>query len=334
MEVMRAWRSDGRGDLWLSGQVDDLAGSVADNAQTGDSQVLVEMESATISTLDMNLIRRAPTEQVRPPFTPGLAIAGKVLHGEGFRRGIRVVGSAALGHGAWAERALADKTRLLTVPDGVSSSEALALFVPGQTAGLAVWQRARLAPGETAVLHDPLSSVGAISLQLAASSGVKVITVGEASWEHRLVELGAHDFVDVEDGGWPDYVRKQYGYVDAVLDLAGSAPIEQSANLLGFEGRLVVGRNRGADESIDTTNLAKRCGNVLGVSWSAYERFRPDVLKTISTRLFELLRRAAINPAIDRHVAFDEIGDTVKRVSGGVDRTILVDAPEPGAQRH
>lgn len=326
MEVMRAWRSDGRGDLWLSTQADDLSDHGHRN-EPADEQgsVLVAVEAASICSVDLGVVNKAPMKRLKPPFTPGRQVAGVVLGGPGFQRGTRVVGTTCPGLGAWAERAVAKPQGLMTVPKGVSAEDALALYIPGQTAALALWQRARVAAGEIVIIHDPVSSVGAIALQLAARSGARVIAVAEPTWHQRIVELGAHDFVDGTDPDWVDSIERQYGAVDVVVDLMGTAPLEQSVRLLGFDGRVVVAKNDQSASPVDSTHLAARAAAVLGVSWSAYRRQRPEVLEKAASRLFDLLRNAHLNPAVHRRVEFGDIGEAVTELSAnGISGTTLV----------
>lgn len=326
MQVMRAWRSDGRGDLWLSAQVDDLARQVhGDDLASKRAEVVVEVEAANISSFDLRMVKEAPADRVKPPFTPGRQVAGVVVSGPEFARGTRVVGMTLPGNGAWAERALADPHDLMVVPKAVSADDALALFLPGQTAALAMWQRARVSAGEVVVVFDPISSVGALALQIAVRAGATVVAVAGKEWEQRLAGLGAKEFVDTGEPNWITRLEQQYKPVDVVVDLLGSVSVDQSVRLLGFDGRVIVGAGDSSTRPIDTAYLASRSASVLGVSWSAYRRERPAVLDKAATRLFDLLLNSHLNPAVHRRIDFNDIGTAVDELSGrGVSGTMLI----------
>src|SRR4029077_11170961 len=66
-------------------------------------------------------------------------------------------------------------------------------------------------------------------------AGAHVIGTGRAEARHRVLELGAHDFVDVERDDWPATI----GQVDLVYDTIGGDVLAQSPAIVRPGGALV-----------------------------------------------------------------------------------------------
>lgn len=95
----------------------------------GPGQLLVRVLAAAANFFDVLMIQG--NYQVRPPlpFTPGSELCGEVIAlGEGvtgFAPGDRVIGSAALPYGAFAEYALMEARAAFTAPAALDDAEAL-----------------------------------------------------------------------------------------------------------------------------------------------------------------------------------------------------------------
>jgi NADPH:quinone reductase-like Zn-dependent oxidoreductase len=74
-----------------------------------------------------------------------------------------------------------------------------------------------------------------MGVQLARWAGAHVIGTGRAGVRQCLLDLGAHDFVDVERDGWETAV----GPVDLVYDAIGGDVLAQSLAIVKPGGALV-----------------------------------------------------------------------------------------------
>jgi NADPH:quinone reductase-like Zn-dependent oxidoreductase len=77
--------------------------------------------------------------------------------------------------------------------------------------------------------------VGSIAVQLAKAKGGRVIGTGRAKVESLVLDLGADQFVDVEEDDWPDVVEP----VDLVYDTIGGEVLARSADIVKPGGALV-----------------------------------------------------------------------------------------------
>src|SRR5262249_16044990 len=109
---------------------------------------------------------------------PGLEIAGEVVEiGRGIRRwnlGDKVM--ALVVGGGYAEYCLAFEDHALPVPARLSMIEAAAIPETVFTVWYNVFERGRLAAGETLLVHGGSSGIGTTAIQLAKALGARVIT--------------------------------------------------------------------------------------------------------------------------------------------------------------
>ena len=104
---------------------------------------------------------------------PGL-ILGNAALGEGvsgWSTGDRVC--ALLAGGGYAEYCVAPEGQCLPVPSGLSDAEAAALPETFFTVWTNLFERGRLAPGETVLIHGGASGIGTTAIQLARAAGAR-----------------------------------------------------------------------------------------------------------------------------------------------------------------
>jgi NADPH:quinone reductase-like Zn-dependent oxidoreductase len=208
--------------------------------QPGAGQVRVRVRAAGVNPLD-GKIRSGTMEAMFPtslPSVPGSELAGVVdALGEGVRD-LRV-GDEVLGWsdtGSYAEYALA--AVVAPKPAGLDWQHAVALPVAGETAER-VLNLLGVAAGETVLMHGAAGGVGTLAVQLATARGARVIgTAGPANQDY-LASLGATATLYGE--GLVERVRALApDGVDAVFDLAGKGPLEDSITLRGGTERIVT----------------------------------------------------------------------------------------------
>lgn len=95
--------------------------------------------------------------------------------------------------GALAEKSLVGCRQCVAIPDAIDDVTAAAIANPGMSAWAALLERARLQPGETALINGATGSAGRLAVQLAKHLGAgRVIGTGRNEEELReLTTLGA-----------------------------------------------------------------------------------------------------------------------------------------------
>ena len=136
----------------------------------------------------------------------------------------------------WAAEYVSIEARSLAPkPRTVDFIEAAAIPQAGLTSWQALFDHGRLEAGQTVVIHGAGGGVGSVAVQLARWAGARVIGTGRANARQRVLELGADEFVDVEQNGWETAV----GQVDLVYDTIGGDVLAQSAAIVKPGGALV-----------------------------------------------------------------------------------------------
>ncbi|MGH7734732.1 MAG: NAD(P)H-quinone oxidoreductase, partial [Gemmatimonadales bacterium] len=165
----------------------------------GASELLIEVAAAGVNRPDV--LQRQGGYKPPPGASdiPGLEIAGRVVAlGEGVT-GWRVGDSATalVAGGGYAEYCTAPVPQCLPVPRGLDMVKAGAIPETFFTVWTNVFDRGRLKPGESFLVHGGSSGIGTTAIQLAHAFGSPVFaTAGSAEKCAACVKLGADRAID------------------------------------------------------------------------------------------------------------------------------------------
>lgn len=197
--------------------------------------------------------------------------------GIGLLDGRRVYFPSAPGPwGSMAETALTQPERCFEVPDGVSSSDALALGICGLTAWLSVADRGRLASGETVVVLGASGMVGRLAIQAARELGAgRVIAVTrQAAALAEFNGYGADIIVEI-DGKVEDQLSAEIrdacnGRLDLIIDPVWGMPAVAALKAATGGGRLIqIGHSAAASVSLAPAFMRGTSASILGYSSSS-----------------------------------------------------------------
>jgi NADPH:quinone reductase-like Zn-dependent oxidoreductase len=179
------------------------------------------------------------TGRDRTPSIPGHELAGVVAslgYGTtGLSLGQRVFGLADWHRdGTLAEYVAIESRNLTPLPDDVDFGVAASLPISGLTAWQGLFQHGRLQSGQRVLAHGAAGAVGSMVSQLASEAGAHVIGTGRAADREKVLDFGAHEFVDLENDTLQDI-----GEVDLVFDVIGGDIQKSSAALIKPGGTLV-----------------------------------------------------------------------------------------------
>jgi NADPH:quinone reductase-like Zn-dependent oxidoreductase len=176
----------------------------------------------------------------RAPSVPGHDLSGVVVElgygTTGLTVGQRVFGlSDWTRNGSLAEYTAVEARNLAPLPADIQHSAAAALPVSGLTAWQGLFDHARLAKGQTVLIHGAAGAVGSVAVQLSRELGARVIGTGRAADRDTVLGLGADAFLDLQADRLEDAAE-----VDVVLDVIGSDIVDRSAALVRAGGTLVT----------------------------------------------------------------------------------------------
>ena len=208
-------------------------------------EVLVAVEAAGVNRPDVMQRQGLYPPPPGASDIPGLEIAGTVVaQGEGVdapAAGARVC--ALVTGGGYAEYCTAPAPLCLPVPGGFDAAGAAALPETFFTVWTNVFDRARLAEGESILVHGGSSGIGTTAIQLAGAFGATVYaTAGSKAKCDACLALGAGAAIHYRDEDFVERIGALTGGrgVDVVLDMVAGDYVPRNLKCLATEGRLVI----------------------------------------------------------------------------------------------
>jgi NADPH2:quinone reductase len=175
---------------------------------------------------------------------PGLEIAGTVAAvAEGVTRweeGDEVC--ALVAGGGYAEYCTVPEPQALPIPAGLDLARAAALPETFFTVWTNLFERARLAAGETFLVHGGSSGIGTTAIQLAKAFGARVFaTAGNKLKCQACEKLGAERAINYREEDFVAVIQEATGGrgVDVILDMVGGDYVQKNLSLLATDGRMV-----------------------------------------------------------------------------------------------
>jgi NADPH:quinone reductase-like Zn-dependent oxidoreductase len=136
----------------------------------------------------------------------------------------------------WAADYVAIEARSLAPkPATVDFVEAAAIPQAALTSWQALFDHGHLEPGQRVLVLGAAGGVGSLAVPLARWKGAHVVGTGRANRRQRVLELGADEFVDVEQDGWETSIEP----VDLVYDIIGGDIAARSAAVVKPGGAIV-----------------------------------------------------------------------------------------------
>ena len=216
-----------------------------DVPEPGPGEVLVAVEAAGVNRPDVMQRQGLYPPPPGASDIPGLEIAGTVA-ALGDRVDEPAVGSrvcALVSGGGYAEYCTAPAPLCLPVPAGLDAAEAAALPETLFTVWTNVFDRARLAEGESILVHGGTSGIGTTAIQLAKAFGATVyVTAGSKSKCDACLALGAGAAINYRDEDFVERIGTLTAGrgVDVVLDMIAGDYLARNLKCLAVEGRLVI----------------------------------------------------------------------------------------------
>jgi NADPH2:quinone reductase len=236
-------------------------------------EVLIDVQAAGVSFVDLLMSRGQYQERPDVPFVPGVEVAGLVRSApsdSGLHAGDRV--AAYILNGGYAEVVAAPAATTFALPPGLDFAAGTALALNYQTAHFALVRRGRLAAGEVVLVHGAAGGVGVAAVQLAKALGAMVIATVRSESKAAIARAAGADHVLTTDDGWASAIREMArGGVHLVVDPVGGPLFDDSLRTLAPEGRyLVVGFAGGGIPTVRANRILLRNVDVVGVGWGAF----------------------------------------------------------------
>ncbi|HSC62642.1 MAG TPA: NAD(P)H-quinone oxidoreductase [Caldimonas sp.] len=232
----------------------------------GAGEALIRVAASGVNRPDV--LQRKGLYPVPPGASdiPGLEVAGTIVDGDrdalaaaGLGVGARVC--ALVAGGGYAELCVAPVGQCLPSPAKLSDVEAASLPETFFTVWSNVFDRARLQPGETLLVHGGSSGIGVTAVQMAKAWGATVLTtVGSADKAAACRALGADHAIDYKTQDFvAEVLRLTDGKgTDVVLDMVAGDYVGRDVKCLAEDGRIVIIAVQGGTQSTVDASLVLR----------------------------------------------------------------------------
>jgi putative PIG3 family NAD(P)H quinone oxidoreductase len=234
---------------------------------------------------------------------PGLEAAGIVAAvGTGvgdWKAGDRVC--ALLAGGGYAEYCTVPALQCLPIPAGLSFTEAAVIPETFFTVWTNVFERGRLQPGETLLVHGGASGIGTTAIPLARAFGARVFATAGSEAKRTLCErLGAERAINYRTEKFLEVIRERAGGVDVILDIVGAPYLADNVALLREDGRLVLIAALGGVKA--EVNLGQVFVKRLTITGSTLRNRSPEekgrIAAALHERVWPLLENRTLTPVV------------------------------------
>jgi NADPH2:quinone reductase len=209
--------------------------------EAAPGEVLIKVAATGVNGPDLMQRKGLYPAPAGAPDLPGLEVSGEVVAvGSQVKRWSAGDKVAALTNGGgYAEYCAVDAGHCLPVPRGVTLRDAAGLPETFFTVWSNVFMGARLAAGETLLVHGGAGGIGTTAIQLGKAFGAKVIATDSPRERCRICsDLGADRAIDYRDEDFVEIVR-QAGGANVILDIVGGANIEKNFKAASPDARII-----------------------------------------------------------------------------------------------
>jgi len=270
-------------------------------------EVLIQVAAAGVNRPDC--LQRAGAYAPPPGAShlPGLEVAGTVVRlGEGasqWKIGDQVC--ALTPGGGYAQYCLTPAAHCLPVPQGLDLIQSASLPETFFTVWINVFERARLAPGETLLVQGGSSGIGVTAIQMARAFGHRVLaTAGSAEKCAACEQLGAERGINYRTEDFVEVVKQLTGGkgVDVILDMVGGDYVPRELKCLATDGRLsIIAFLGGSKATLDMSDILFRRLTITGSTLRPRSvEYKAAVAQALRQRVWPLLEAGAIRPVIYR----------------------------------
>jgi NADPH2:quinone reductase len=287
-------------------------------------QVLVKVTAAGINRPDAMQRRGLYPPPPGASDIPGLEIAGTIaaLGANVDQLNVGAPVCALVTGGGYAEYCAASAALCLPIPKGFDFIQAAALPETFITVWSNVFDRARLSPGETLLVHGGSSGIGTTAIQLAKAFGARVtVTAGSDVKCEFCLHLGADAAFNYRNQDFVDAIKQftENRGVDVILDMIGGDYLPKNLKCLAHDGRLIqIAIQHGAKAEVDLWQIMLKRLTLTGSTLRARDDlFKQQIAEKLQEKVWPLLSSGKIRPVIDSVFDLDEAAKAHERLESG-----------------
>jgi putative PIG3 family NAD(P)H quinone oxidoreductase len=291
----------------------------------GPDEVLIRVRGAGINRPDVLQRRGFYPPPAGASDIPGLEVSGTVAAvGANVRQWhVDDPVCALVTGGGYATWCVAPARQCLPAPVGIDLLAAAAIPETFFTVWTNVFERGRLKPGETVLIHGGSSGIGTTAIQIASARGSTVLATAGSDEKCRACEdLGATQAINYRTADFVEAVRELTGGrgVDLILDMVGGDYVPRNVASLAMDGRLVqIGFMSGQTEAL--VDFRTVIGRRLTITGSTLRPRTVDEKAQIASALrmevWPLLERGLVKPIVHQVFPLARAADAHRLMESG-----------------
>jgi len=284
--------------------------------EPGNDELLIRVAAAGVNRPDC-LQRRgiypAPAGASEIPcleISGTVAACGAATNGTSiFNVGDRVC--ALLAGGGYAEYCTVPVEQCLPIPENLNWIQAAAVPETFFTVWTNLFQRGRLAAGESVLIHGGASGIGTTAIQLAVAFGARVFATAGSAEKLALCErLGAEQAINYHEDSFLEQTKTltEGNGVDVILDIVGASYFEDNLRTLNKDGRLVIiGVLGGRDVEMNLGQLlTKRLTIIASTLRAQSPSAKGKIARELLQQVWPLLASGKVAPVIQKTMPLTE----------------------------
>jgi NADPH:quinone reductase len=270
------------------------------------NEVLVKVMAAGINRPDVYQRKgNYPPPAWAPQDIPGLEIAGIIAEvGANVTRwkiGDKVC--SLVWGGGYAEYCNVPEGQCLPIPGNLTFIEAASLPETFFTVWSNVFDRGKLQPGESLLVHGGSGGIGVTAIQMAKALGSTVYTTVGSEEKCKFCEtLGARRAINYKTENFTEVIKQMTDNkgVDVILDMIGGDYTPGNIQSLANDGRLVmINTMKGKDALVDLSAVMRKRLVITGSMLRSREiAFKSAIAKKLEENIWPLLASGKIKPVI------------------------------------
>jgi NADPH:quinone reductase len=302
-------------------------------------EVAIRVEAAGVNRPDVLQRKGMYAPPAGASDLPGLEVAGTIVGGD-LGPGWLAMGDAVCAlvpGGGYAEVCAAPAEQCLPIPRGLTFAQAAALPETFFTVWSNVFDRARLAPGESLLVQGGTSGIGVAAIQLAAALGNPVYaTAGSDEKCRAILALGARRAINYRNEDFGTVIAEETAGkgVDVILDMVGGEYLPREVKALADDGRLVlIALLGGSKAELDLGAVLRRRLTITGSTLRPRSvAFKGEIARRLNSIVWPLIEAGRIDPMVFRTFPLAAAADAHRLMesSAHIGKIVL----EVGARAH
>ena len=269
-------------------------------------EVLIKVVAAGVNGPDLMQRKGLYPPPAGAPDLPGLEVSGTIVAaGDQVRRW--TIGdqlTALTNGGGYAEYCTVDARHCLPIPKGIELRDAASLPETFFTVWSNVFMGARLAAGETLLVHGGAGGIGTTAIQLGKAFGAKVVATDSPEARCRICrELGADRVIDYRQEDYVEILRQEGG-ANVILDIVGGPNIERNFKAATHDARIIqLAFALGSKVELNLMPvMLKRLTYTGSTLRTRSPAFKASIAQELEARVWPLIESGRIKPVV--HAVF------------------------------